>query len=144
MEKDFLIDLNPKTHLFLTSSTGEFFYENGIITTRGFFTKNDFQQKLTIIDYPTEADFIENSNFTNKRKKSFLCLFVFVKQLDKTFVHFHSRFIYSVAHKLSVFGEKTFILFNHFQKLIIKFIHQFYSPISSFSASMMSPMFIVV
>lgn len=46
MEKDFLIDLNPKTHLFLTSSTGEFFYENGIITTRGFFTKNDFQQNL--------------------------------------------------------------------------------------------------
>ena len=42
MEKTTPINLNEKAHLFLTSSTGEFTYENGIITTNGFFKKNDF------------------------------------------------------------------------------------------------------
>ena len=46
MEKDLSIDLNPKAHLFLTSSTGEITYENGIITVKGFFTKNDFVKNL--------------------------------------------------------------------------------------------------
>ena len=46
MEKDLSIDLNLKAHLFLTSSTGEFSFENGIITSKGLFKKNDFENNL--------------------------------------------------------------------------------------------------
>ena len=46
MENEYEINLNPKAHLFLTSSTGEFSFENGIITTNGFFKINDFEKNL--------------------------------------------------------------------------------------------------
>ena len=46
MESTTPINLNEKASLFLTSSTGEFTYENGIITTNGFFKKNNFEKNL--------------------------------------------------------------------------------------------------
>ena len=39
-------NLNVNAHLFLTSSTGEIIYENGIITTKGFFKINEFENNL--------------------------------------------------------------------------------------------------
>ena len=46
MDENSSTNLNPKTHLFLTSSTGEISYENGIITTNGFFKINEFEKNL--------------------------------------------------------------------------------------------------
>lgn len=46
MENNTPINLNEKAILFLTSSTGEIIYENGIFKTNGFFKKNDFEKNL--------------------------------------------------------------------------------------------------
>ena len=46
MENNLQINLNQKSNLFLTSSTGEIFYENGIITVNGFYKKNNFEKNL--------------------------------------------------------------------------------------------------
>ena len=46
MENNIPINLNEKAILFLTSSTGEIIYENGIFKTNGFFKKNDFEKNL--------------------------------------------------------------------------------------------------
>ena len=46
MENDLPINLNPKAFLFLTSTTGEISFENGKITSNGFYKINDFEKNL--------------------------------------------------------------------------------------------------
>ena len=46
MEDILQINLNPKSHLFLTSSTNEISYETGIITIGGFYKKNNLENNL--------------------------------------------------------------------------------------------------
>ena len=46
MENSLQINLNAKSHLFLTSSTNEIFYENGNITIGDIYKKNNLENNL--------------------------------------------------------------------------------------------------
>ena len=46
MEKNLLINLNHKAHLFLTSLPGGYSYKNGMMTTDGFYKTNEFINNL--------------------------------------------------------------------------------------------------
>ena len=81
MEDNIQVNLNPKAHLFLTSSTGRITFENGIIQSEGLYQINEFADNLKklwknnskILYITADPECFEtNTSIINSFKKDFL------------------------------------------------------------------------
>ena len=80
-------------------------------------------EELSIVDCPSEFDFVEDFHAGNVLEKIIRNIFFWQEQTQKFFVGIHSRLENSIAQKISVVGKKSFVAFQKLKQSVKEFLH---------------------